>query len=590
MNGKTDVEESHALGCEDKLDRFCLDFSDMVYTQKLVSGFYDLWENGLFTDVVLDVKGQKFKCHRIVLVASSPYFRAMFTGGMRESFQKVVVINAIEPDTMERILRFIYTGRVRITRGNALVLIQAAGLFQIETLMEACASFLQGELEPGNCIGIYLLALMSVYTCQTLTQVARNFILKNFTDVSSGPEFIQLPLEQLKDILNDKELVFLRGTHLIGAVTRWLNADIECRKRNTKELSDILERRGIYELNDISQPQIHRHEIVKSVYPSWQPSSMTNTTNDRKISQSSNYEVFLCFGKAWIRSQGKSKNDAVKCYDPITNEFYGLKSEPGNVAATEFSTACQVGDKVIVGLRTGKFLSYTPKKGTWDVLSKYLLTPLCGQMMVNLDNDLYICGDSGKFHRYDQETNLLDPKEDMISPVKSGCVVAAEGKVYVIGGKICGDLYAQGTTLVQCYDPNTNQWKLCNPIPDKCTSVTAALLNGLIYVIGTDCCEHLQSTKKVLRYNPTTDTWCRVADLNKSRQSSSAVVCNGKLYVTGGFNVSQIPEDVPVREIECYDPATDEWSIVDDLPIDIAFHQCVSVPVSQIKPINATEK
>lgn len=39
----------------------------------------------MLTDVVLEVKGELFHAHKIVLSAGSSYFKAMFTSGLKES-------------------------------------------------------------------------------------------------------------------------------------------------------------------------------------------------------------------------------------------------------------------------------------------------------------------------------------------------------------------------------------------------------------------------------------------------------------------------------------------------------------------------
>lgn len=63
-----------------------------------------------FCDVQLQVGKETFNVHRLVLAASSPYFAALFTGGMRESSKDVVQILGIEAGIFQLLLDFIYTG------------------------------------------------------------------------------------------------------------------------------------------------------------------------------------------------------------------------------------------------------------------------------------------------------------------------------------------------------------------------------------------------------------------------------------------------------------------------------------------------
>lgn len=65
-----------------------------------------------FCDVVLLVGGRVFKVHRLVLAASSPYFSALFAGGMSEVDKDEVQILGVEAEVFEVLLDFIYTGAV----------------------------------------------------------------------------------------------------------------------------------------------------------------------------------------------------------------------------------------------------------------------------------------------------------------------------------------------------------------------------------------------------------------------------------------------------------------------------------------------
>lgn len=63
-----------------------------------------------FCDVGLKVGSRVFRVHRLVLAASSPYFSALFSGGMREADKEEVQILGVETEVFEVLLDFIYTG------------------------------------------------------------------------------------------------------------------------------------------------------------------------------------------------------------------------------------------------------------------------------------------------------------------------------------------------------------------------------------------------------------------------------------------------------------------------------------------------
>ncbi len=59
-----------------------------VYTSKQItevafSAFEELRQQNQLCDIVIRVDGQDFKAHRVILAATCPYFKGMFTGMFR---------------------------------------------------------------------------------------------------------------------------------------------------------------------------------------------------------------------------------------------------------------------------------------------------------------------------------------------------------------------------------------------------------------------------------------------------------------------------------------------------------------------------
>lgn len=58
----------------------------------------------MLTDVILEVGSELFYAHRVVLAAASPYFKAMFTGGLRESEMNRVKLQGISPTAVGKLI------------------------------------------------------------------------------------------------------------------------------------------------------------------------------------------------------------------------------------------------------------------------------------------------------------------------------------------------------------------------------------------------------------------------------------------------------------------------------------------------------
>ena len=77
-------------------------------------------EQGEFIDVHLTVGEEVFTAHRTVLAASSDYFHAMFSHGMKESNQEVIELKDenISAAALKIVLDSIYSGDILVNDEN----------------------------------------------------------------------------------------------------------------------------------------------------------------------------------------------------------------------------------------------------------------------------------------------------------------------------------------------------------------------------------------------------------------------------------------------------------------------------------------
>jgi len=82
------------------------------YCSELLQNLNLLFADECLCDVRLVVHpGRLIRAHRCVLSAASPYFRAMLTGGLRESSLDVIDMQAVGAShVIEQLVTFIYTG------------------------------------------------------------------------------------------------------------------------------------------------------------------------------------------------------------------------------------------------------------------------------------------------------------------------------------------------------------------------------------------------------------------------------------------------------------------------------------------------
>lgn len=125
--------------CTDSLPNF--DFSKL----------YELREDpkyGKTCDVVILVQGNRFPCHKVVLVHASPVFAAILTGPMKESSQSEVTLQEVSVETFSHVLKYVHTGDSDfITLENTVDVLDAASRFQLEHLMIAAAEGIRTNLD-----------------------------------------------------------------------------------------------------------------------------------------------------------------------------------------------------------------------------------------------------------------------------------------------------------------------------------------------------------------------------------------------------------------------------------------------------------
>lgn len=69
---------------ENKDDQGDMSFCMSNYAREIMKNMFMMRSHHMLTDVVLEVQQELFHAHKVILSAASPYFKAMFTGGLKE--------------------------------------------------------------------------------------------------------------------------------------------------------------------------------------------------------------------------------------------------------------------------------------------------------------------------------------------------------------------------------------------------------------------------------------------------------------------------------------------------------------------------
>ena len=163
-----------------------LDGNNVSHSSQLLRAMNDFRKEGMFCDVIINVKGgRKFAAHCTILASSSHYFRKLFSFNSRPKNDRFDVdLEWLHPETVGDILDYMYTGQIQLG-DNAELMLTASSYFFIEGLQELVIDFLQEHLNLYNCFSI--LSVADQHSFQALKSSCTRFIGANFVQASGIP-------------------------------------------------------------------------------------------------------------------------------------------------------------------------------------------------------------------------------------------------------------------------------------------------------------------------------------------------------------------------------------------------------------------
>lgn len=553
------------------------------YAPDLLKQLHNLRQEKVFTDATLCVQHEEIYCHRIILAASSPYFRAMFSHNLREGRDFRVSFQEVSPWTMKRIIDYVYTGNLEITTENAQELLSAGSLFEFPAIVAACCDFLKQQLHISNCLGIEEFAM--IHSCKKLQDEAHKFVLENFSSVIECDEFLHLSLNRLKDYIASDWIEVQVEDTVYEAVMKWINYDIDERRSDLLELLEEV-RLPVVDLNKLAA--IEHDSLVKSmpdclklVLEAKEQHASIHDQHGRRRRSMQNCQVHprpSTVATEKLVVIGGQGTRSVEMYDPQKEKWSDLPVFPKS--ATSYSV-CAVSNSIVVtgGIFENRIISdvwkFDSVKRIWIEMPP-LLKPRARHASGVLQDRLFVLGgityettssciDLDTIESYDSKIKAWTVVGNSPFPRSLSQVVSHNETLMEVGG-------LQGGVKVNTIDSYTlsENGKMKSTgehfiLPEAIQLAQIVVINGIFYIIWED-------SKKMIALNPQKRTFQTLADLHYSHKYSGATVLGEKIYLTGGLVDSR-----PSSVVECYDPSTDTWTIENTMKETRAFHGCVTI-------------
>lgn len=545
--------------------------------------FDEIRRTGKLCDVVLVADGLRFSAHRVVLAATIPYFRAMFTAEMAECQQKEVHLQEFDGDTLEQLIAFAYTGRVRITSANVQSMMQASNFLQLSSIVDECCRFLQCRLQSQNVLGIRSFAI--ALGCISLVLSTDRYLHKHFMQVSLGEEYLALTIDELCSILNRDELFVESEEQIFEAAIRWLQHSPERASYSARVLKNV--RLPLLKPHFLTD-QVASHPIIRQ---SLSCRDLVDEAKDYHLmperrylfttfrtKQRCCYDVpGLIFAVGGLTNTGDSLS-TVEMFDPTTSKWTCV--EPMNSIRSRVGVAVMNRQLYAIGgfnghdrLKTVEVFDHESNK--WrEVCPLTNKRSALGAAVVN--ERLYVCGgydgisSLSSVEVYNANADKWSMTTHMHKQRSAAGIAVLDNFIYVIGGHDGMSIF----NSVERFNVETGEWQLVKPMGSKRCRLGAAALRGKIYVCGGyDGCQFLKSVEV---YDPDEDQWSPLSPMHLKRSRVSLVSNAGTLYAIAGYDgISNL------SSMETYNVEEDSWSLAASM---IAHEGGVGIGVIPISP------
>ncbi|KAM9342857.1 kelch-like protein 10 [Pholidichthys leucotaenia] len=515
---------------------------------RLVSN--DLRLKGKLCDAVIKVEDIEFKIHKIILVNLSPYFRALFLR-CALSEQKVFNIPGISAPIMELILEYAYTGLVSVTSENIQELLLTADQLEVMDIVQICWNFIENELAPKNCIGIW--QFTNIVSCPEMRYKACRYITDHFVDVVSSEEFLQLSVEELEDILGRDELCVRQENSVYEAAIKWmLHMPEEREEHAVRLLSKVrlgLMTDSYIRLNVLSQDLVCNNLDCLSLVCEALQTGICSPFRRPRLPNS----ILLAIG-GW---SGPNSTNGIEAYDfeanhwrDLTNSLKCLRTHHGAVFLNGFVYCVGGFDRVHYFNSVCRF-----DLGThiWEEVAPMYSFRIYVSVTV-LNGCIYalggyngcICLNTAECYRpKSNQWSFIAPMHEQRS--FASCTTLHH-RIYICGG-VSRHEYLQ---TAECYNPETNQWTMIAPMASRRSGIGVVAYQDRVYAIGGFNGDiHLNSAEA---YNPFTNSWHAVPSMSTPRSKFGIEVINDSIFVVGGFN-----GNTAISDVEFYNAVTNEW-------------------------------
>ncbi|XP_057616269.1 kelch-like protein 13 isoform X5 [Chionomys nivalis] len=500
-------------------------FTSNTHSSVVLQGFDQLRLDGLLCDVTLmpGDTDDAYPVHRVMMASASDYFKAMFTGGMKEQELMCIKLHGVSKVGLRKIIDFIYTAKLSLNMDNLQDTLEAASFLQILPVLDFCKVFLISGVNLDNCVEVGRIA--NTYHLTEVDKYVNSFVLKNFSALLSTGEFLKLPFERLSFVLSSNSLKHCSELELFKATCRWLRLEeprMDCAPKLMKS---------------IRFPLMTPQELIN--YVQTVDFMRTDNTCVNLLLEASNYQMM-----PFMQPVMQSDRTAIRS---DTTHLVTL----GGVLRQQLVVSKEL-------------RMYDEKTQEWKSLAP-MDAPRYQHGIAVIGNFLYVVGGQSNYDtkgktavdtvfRFDPRYNKWIQVASLNEKRTFFHLSALKGFLYAVGGRnAAGEL-----PTVECYNPRTNEWTYVAKMNEPHYGHAGTVYGGVMFISGGITHDTFQ--KELMCFDPDTDKWTQKAPMTTVRGLHCMCTVGDRLYVIGGNHFRGTSDYDDVLSCEYYSPILDQWT------------------------------
>ncbi|XP_059158700.1 kelch-like protein 8 [Physella acuta] len=485
-----------------------------------------VWTDKKFLDFTIKIHDDTITCHKLVLAACSEFFQALFRSGMREVTENCVELKDVSYEIFQLILKTLYTGVNVLTLDNFTHVWRAVHMLQINFMIKMCERFANNSITMINWENIYVTAnlLGSTFVLDKL----QSFMLRNFEKISISATYLQLPFNEVRDLIKSQDLCVSSEDLVLESVIRWVECyapnNVNKDNTNTNKIVDTDENGS--ELEKVSADNSLNVALIEHLSRKDKLTDLLSLVRTYLVTPaflSRVYHLKMCF-------ENKDFRDII--VSALT--YQAQPSRDGQWPSAAMHRSCSSFTHVgVYAKRNGQFRAIRASDETWFPL------PICDGLkesiqLVTFDSDLYAIGkplnmpNTQQYKLFVLSGNAW--KEIFNLPCNNVLLVSHGQFIYILD---------KSDNLIYHINPRSLDFKKFTKIPTQLNVKNAIIFENSLLLFSSETQNNIENTV-VHNYDLPCDVCTKLTELDgpadqlntfKNDKHSYILQTNGSLWV-----------------------------------------------------------